>query len=252
MTETQLFAQWLSGLAAAVRTGSASDLAVLFTEDATWRDFMAFPWDFHHTVGRDETVSRFIELAKLWEASGFTPSSQQPPVATERGINAFFDFTTKNRIDRGYVLLVTGRGPSRGGDPADSGGRPAGLPGTDPAQPQGWQGLRRGAEPHPVAGRASAGGRVRGPRPGGARARGGTQRPGHRGAARRARRADAGHRQGAARRRHLAQAVLVARPAQHRLRRPPPVPVAPADLDGAHAEGQVRGLAGGLRDADGP
>jgi putative flavoprotein involved in K+ transport len=106
MTETQLFEQWLSDLAAAVRTGSASDLAELFVPDATWRDFMAFPWDFHHTVGRDETVSRFTELAKLWEASGFTPSSQQPPVATERGINAFFDFTTKNRIDRGYVLLV--------------------------------------------------------------------------------------------------------------------------------------------------
>jgi putative flavoprotein involved in K+ transport len=108
MTETELFAQWLSDFAAAVRTGSASDLAALLVEDATWRDFMAFPWDFHHTVGRDETVSRFIEMAKLWEASGFTPSSQQPPVATERGINAFFDFTTKNRVDRGYVLLVAG------------------------------------------------------------------------------------------------------------------------------------------------
>lgn len=108
MTETLLFAQWLSGFAAAVRSGSGSDLAALFTEDATWRDFMGFPWDFHHTVGRDETVSRFIEMAKLWEASGFTPSSQQPPVVTERGINAFFDFTTKNRVDRGYVLLVAG------------------------------------------------------------------------------------------------------------------------------------------------
>jgi putative flavoprotein involved in K+ transport len=108
MTETLLFDQWLSCFAAAVRTGSGSDLAALFTEDATWRDFMAFPWDFHHTVGRDETVSRFIEMAKLWEASGFTPSSQQPPVVTERGINAFFDFTTKNRVDRGYVLLVAG------------------------------------------------------------------------------------------------------------------------------------------------
>jgi hypothetical protein len=106
MTETRLFARWLSDFATAVRSGSATDLAELFTEDATWRDFMAFPWDFHHTVGRDETVSRFIEMAKLWEASGFAPSSQQPPVVTGGRINAFFDFTTKNRVDRGYVLLV--------------------------------------------------------------------------------------------------------------------------------------------------
>ena len=106
MSETDLFARWLAGFAAAVRSGSAADLAALLAPDATWRDFMAFPWDFHHTVGRDETVSRLIELAKLWEASGFAPSAQQPPVVTERGINAFFDFTTKDRVDRGYVLLI--------------------------------------------------------------------------------------------------------------------------------------------------
>jgi putative flavoprotein involved in K+ transport len=100
------FAQWLSAFAAALRSGSAPDLAALFAEDASWRDFMAFPWDFHHTVGRDETVSRLIELAKLWEASGFTPSSEQLPVVTDGGVNAFFDFTTKDREDRGFVLLV--------------------------------------------------------------------------------------------------------------------------------------------------
>jgi hypothetical protein len=106
MTETRVFTRWLSGFTAAVQTGSADDLSALFHEDASWRDFMAFPWDFHHTVGRDETVERFIEMAKLWEASGFTPSQEQPPVDTDGKINAFFEFTTKNRVDRGYVLLT--------------------------------------------------------------------------------------------------------------------------------------------------
>ena len=58
-----IFAQWLSGFTAAVQSGSASDLSALFLQDATWRDFMAFPWDFHHTVGRDETVERLLEMA---------------------------------------------------------------------------------------------------------------------------------------------------------------------------------------------
>ncbi|HEY6791212.1 MAG TPA: NAD(P)/FAD-dependent oxidoreductase [Trebonia sp.] len=101
-----IFAQWLSGFAAAVRDGSAAGLAALFLEEATWRDFMAFPWDFHHTAGRDETVARFLELAKLWEGTGFTASQEQHPVVTGGRINAFFDFTTKNRVDRGYVMLV--------------------------------------------------------------------------------------------------------------------------------------------------
>jgi putative flavoprotein involved in K+ transport len=106
MNTDSIVAGWLGDFAAAVRTGSAPDLAALLAEDATWRDFMAFPWDFHHTVGRDETISRLIELAKLWEASGFTVSTEQPPVVTDGRINAFFDFSTKNRDDRGYVLLV--------------------------------------------------------------------------------------------------------------------------------------------------
>ena len=101
-----IFADWLAAFAAAVRDGSATDLSALFLEGASWRDFMAFPWDFHHTVGRDETISRFLELAKLWEGTGFTASPEQPPVVGGGRINAFFDFTTKNRADRGYVMLV--------------------------------------------------------------------------------------------------------------------------------------------------
>jgi len=103
-------AEWLADFAAALQNGSADELAALFVEDTTWRDFMAFPWDFHHTVGRDETVTRLIELAKAWDAAGFTPSREQAPIVRDGSINAFFDFTTKDRVDRGYVRLVRSDG----------------------------------------------------------------------------------------------------------------------------------------------
>jgi len=101
-----IFAAWLDSFAAAVRDGSASGLSDLFLEEASWRDFMAFPWDFHHAVGRDETVSRLLELSKLWEPTGFTVNQEQRPFAAAGRISAFFDFRTKNRADRGYVSLV--------------------------------------------------------------------------------------------------------------------------------------------------
>lgn len=109
-------AAWLAKLAAATKSGSESGLAELFTDESTWRDFMAFRWDFSHSIGRDSLISRFVDLAKTAEFDAVGLNTQQPPVAeatanadtdtdTDR-IHAFFDFTTKDRIDRGYVLLV--------------------------------------------------------------------------------------------------------------------------------------------------
>jgi hypothetical protein len=105
---SEVFAEWLTDFAAAVAQGSASDLAELFQEDATWRDFMAFPWDFHHTVGREATVTRLLDLAKVWKADGFAPNQEQPPVVTGGNLYAFFDFATTDRVNRGYVQLVGG------------------------------------------------------------------------------------------------------------------------------------------------
>jgi putative flavoprotein involved in K+ transport len=99
-------AAWLTDLAAAVRSGSASGLEELFTERATWRDFMAFSWDFSHSIGRDSLVSRLIELAKAADLGDVKVNTEQPPVVLDGSINAFFDFTTRDRIDRGYVHLV--------------------------------------------------------------------------------------------------------------------------------------------------
>lgn len=107
----EIYEQWLSDFATAVQSGSVSELEDLFIEEATWRDFMAFPWDFHHTIGRAETAQRLVEFSRVWEARGFAPSQEQPPLTADGKINAFFDFSTRDRIDRGYVFLV----PSDGG-----------------------------------------------------------------------------------------------------------------------------------------
>ncbi|MWA07357.1 SidA/IucD/PvdA family monooxygenase [Actinomadura sp. LD22] len=99
-------AAWIADLAAALRSGSRSELAGLFHGEATWRDFMAFTWDFSHAIGRDGVVERLLELSEAVDARGFGVNGQQPPAVADGGIRVFFDFLTKDRIDRGYVHLV--------------------------------------------------------------------------------------------------------------------------------------------------
>jgi putative flavoprotein involved in K+ transport len=103
-----IVAEWLADLAAVLATGSPSGLTELFTDRATWRDFMAFTWDFTHSIGRDSLVSRLSELATAAGADGFAVNTEQPPVVQDDRIHAFFDFTTRDRVDRGYVYLFPG------------------------------------------------------------------------------------------------------------------------------------------------
>ncbi|MFG1921976.1 NAD(P)-binding domain-containing protein [Cryptosporangium sp. NPDC048952] len=103
---TAVFADWFGNFTAALDHDSPAELEQLFHPDATWRDFMAFPWDFSNAVGRRALVPKLLLLADRWDAAGFAINTTQPPLATPRGITAFFDFTTSDRIDRGYVLLV--------------------------------------------------------------------------------------------------------------------------------------------------
>jgi cation diffusion facilitator CzcD-associated flavoprotein CzcO len=104
----EIFEKWLEDFATALENDSESGLDTLFAEDVTWRDFMAFPWNFHNTIGRAATVLALTELAKTWSAADFKPSRQQRPVVSGGSIDAFFDFTTSDRVDRGYVHLVPG------------------------------------------------------------------------------------------------------------------------------------------------
>jgi cation diffusion facilitator CzcD-associated flavoprotein CzcO len=103
---TNILAEWLTDLGAALRSDSAANLVPLFTEHATWRDFMAFAWDFSHRIDREPVVSRLFELARSADAGGFTVNPKQPPVVDATGIHGFFEFTTRDRINLGYVRLV--------------------------------------------------------------------------------------------------------------------------------------------------
>lgn len=105
-----IFADWLADFAAAMQADSATDLAALFLESATWRDFMAIKWDFSHAIDRDQVVTRFLQLGRAVDVRGFSVSTQQRPTVFDGGIRAFFDFTSKDRINRGYVYLVQGAG----------------------------------------------------------------------------------------------------------------------------------------------
>jgi putative flavoprotein involved in K+ transport len=99
-------ADWLRNLADALSSGSASALGNLFTETATWRDFMAFTWDVSNRIGREALVARLLDWANAANAEGLTLTPEQAPVVADGNIQAFFDFTTDDRLDRGYVYLV--------------------------------------------------------------------------------------------------------------------------------------------------
>jgi putative flavoprotein involved in K+ transport len=101
-----VFEGWLAAFAAALERDDAEALGALLAEDVTWRDFMAFPWDFHHTIDREATVAGLLAHARTWAAADFRPSARQAPDVVDGRINGFFDFTTRDRLDRGYVRLV--------------------------------------------------------------------------------------------------------------------------------------------------
>ncbi|MFT3864975.1 MAG: NAD(P)/FAD-dependent oxidoreductase [Solirubrobacterales bacterium] len=100
-----VFAGWFERFAAALESADAAALGELFAADATWRDFMAFPWDFHHAIDRDEVVAKLIELAAIWEAGDLRVSERQAPLVMAGDVYAFFEFTTKDRDDWGFVRL---------------------------------------------------------------------------------------------------------------------------------------------------
>ena len=103
----EVAAAWLREFGDAIADGTPAALEGLFTETATWRDFMAFSWDVSNRIGRAELIERLAAWASEAEADGFELNSEQDPVVFEGDkVQAFFDFTTTERVDRGYALLV--------------------------------------------------------------------------------------------------------------------------------------------------
>jgi hypothetical protein len=102
----EIAAEWLRGLEGALVAGSAEQLEALFVETATWRDFMAFSWDVSNRIGREELIPRLLDWSAAAHAGEFSLSEEVAPVVAEGNIQAFFAFTTDERIDAGYVYLV--------------------------------------------------------------------------------------------------------------------------------------------------
>ncbi|WP_092557462.1 flavin-containing monooxygenase [Herbiconiux ginsengi] len=102
----RLFATWLDEFARAVESQDQDGLAGLFDADASWRDFMAFRWDFSNQLDRESLVPAFLEAASVWQATAFSVNTDQEPLTDGDSIQGFFDFQTRDRVDRGYVHLV--------------------------------------------------------------------------------------------------------------------------------------------------
>ena len=104
----EIAADWVSAFAEALASGEVSELESLFTELATWRDFMAFQWDVSNRMGRDALVPRLLELS----SGGHSPADLaltpiQDPIVYEGNIQAFFDFTDERpRLSQLYVFLI--------------------------------------------------------------------------------------------------------------------------------------------------
>lgn len=98
--------EWVRDLGDALAGGSPGALERLFTPQATWRDFMAFTWDVSNRIGREPLVERLLAWAQAAGPDEFALAPEQPPVVADGNIQAFFDFKTRDRIDRGYVYLV--------------------------------------------------------------------------------------------------------------------------------------------------
>lgn len=103
---TDVFGSWLQAFARAVENGAPDDLRGLVTDDVTWRDFMAFEWNFSNRLSPAPVAERLVEMASTWSLSGIRVSSLQQPHVVRGAIRAFFDFETRDRRNRGYVVLV--------------------------------------------------------------------------------------------------------------------------------------------------
>lgn len=102
----RVFANWLEHFTTALVNGDAAALRDILAANVSWRDFMAFSWDFDHALDRDETAERLATLAKERSAENFAVSAEQRPFLDKDVVNGFFDFTTDDRLDRGYVRLT--------------------------------------------------------------------------------------------------------------------------------------------------
>jgi cation diffusion facilitator CzcD-associated flavoprotein CzcO len=100
--------RWLWRFERALRDGSRRELAELFTEDAQWRDLLAFTWNISPHVNREQVVDRLLAAQPEVRAGSFCVAKDRtlPRRIRRMGeplIEAFFAFET--HVGRGHGLL---------------------------------------------------------------------------------------------------------------------------------------------------
>lgn len=106
----EIFAAWLSELVDAVESNASSELEQHLAEDVTVRDLMAFRWDFSNAIGSRAVAKKFVADARESDAGDFRVNEKQPPIVIGDRIYGFFDFTSRDRVNRGHAQLVADDG----------------------------------------------------------------------------------------------------------------------------------------------
>lgn len=101
---------WLAAFASALEREDRQALASLFTEDADWRDIVAFTWDFSTAVGPEAIADRLIETNAETRASQILPDTTRTPTsrvrrAGEEVVEGFHTFETAVGHGTGIVRL---------------------------------------------------------------------------------------------------------------------------------------------------
>lgn len=97
--------EWLQRFAQIMTSRSFDELGSVYTEDATWHDFVAFTWDFTNRIGLAGMREGLTQLGPVAKPRSFTMSTKQAPKEFADGIYVFFDFVTEHRICRGMARL---------------------------------------------------------------------------------------------------------------------------------------------------
>ncbi|WP_269302810.1 flavin-containing monooxygenase [Aeromicrobium sp. HA] len=101
---------WLAAFASALEREDRQALASLFTEDADWRDIVAFTWDFSTAVGPEAIADRLLETNAETRASQVLPDLTRTPTsrvrrAGEEVVEGFHTFETSVGHGTGIVRL---------------------------------------------------------------------------------------------------------------------------------------------------
>src|SRR5690606_21473997 len=101
---------WLERIEAALAARDVSAIEALFTPDATWRDQLAFQWDFKNWLGARDVAAALSELAGNGP-SGFRLRQGTSPQLLGEGdqaqVVAFYDFETSVGACGGVVQLTS-------------------------------------------------------------------------------------------------------------------------------------------------